>query len=174
MLINVFLFYVFIYYNLNLNVNLHIVAGGYVVVQEKLPNYVVPDLTNFKVCIIPSWNLLTILYFVHLSSYYLFAADLTFIWWIITIHTHDKVDIVPLIPFLNFLTVFSLSYGIFFNFSLASLFCHDNGKNSDLSFSSCYSLIRFHCMEFHRIMCSLLSYKYLFLLMFTCSLKYRL
>ena len=24
-------------------------AGGYVVVQEKLPNYVVPDLTDFKV-----------------------------------------------------------------------------------------------------------------------------
>lgn len=24
-------------------------AGGYVVVPEKLPNYVVPDLTNFKV-----------------------------------------------------------------------------------------------------------------------------
>lgn len=29
--------------------NLKFVAGGYVVVQEKLPNYVVPDLTDFKV-----------------------------------------------------------------------------------------------------------------------------
>ena len=27
------------------------IAGGYVVVQEKLPNYVVPDLTDFKVLI---------------------------------------------------------------------------------------------------------------------------
>ncbi|KAK2659808.1 hypothetical protein Ddye_006341 [Dipteronia dyeriana] len=26
----------------------HTRKGGYVVVQEKLPNYVVPDLTNFK------------------------------------------------------------------------------------------------------------------------------
>lgn len=27
----------------------YICVGGYVVVQEKLPNYVVPDLTDFKV-----------------------------------------------------------------------------------------------------------------------------
>lgn len=29
----------------------NIVAGGYVVMNEKLPNYVVPDLTDFKVAI---------------------------------------------------------------------------------------------------------------------------
>lgn len=29
--------------------SLYLFVGGYVVVQEKLPNYVVPDLTDFKV-----------------------------------------------------------------------------------------------------------------------------
>lgn len=33
------------------NVTKQLFAGGYVVVQEKLPNYVVPDLTDFKVLI---------------------------------------------------------------------------------------------------------------------------
>lgn len=31
------------------NSNMHFVAGGYIVVKEKLPNYVVPDLIDFKV-----------------------------------------------------------------------------------------------------------------------------
>lgn len=65
------------FYAVNLNVNLHIVAGGYVVVQEKLPNYVVPDLTDFKVCIFHSFNLITILSFVHLFFFHLFTV-LTF------------------------------------------------------------------------------------------------
>ncbi|XP_045813378.1 39S ribosomal protein L41-A, mitochondrial-like [Trifolium pratense] len=31
--------------------------AGYVILQEKLPNYVVPDLTGFKVCIFHLFNL---------------------------------------------------------------------------------------------------------------------
>lgn len=36
-------------YDLEYIYELHSGAGGYVIVQEKLPNYVVPDLTDFKV-----------------------------------------------------------------------------------------------------------------------------
>ncbi|KAL9992620.1 hypothetical protein Hdeb2414_s0068g00769861 [Helianthus debilis subsp. tardiflorus] len=35
---------------------LHLISCGYVVVQEKLPNYVVPDLTDFKVIILRAVN----------------------------------------------------------------------------------------------------------------------
>jgi hypothetical protein len=49
------------FYTINLIAILHIVIGGYVILQEKLPNYVVPDLTGFKVCIFHLFNFITML-----------------------------------------------------------------------------------------------------------------
>lgn len=48
------------FYTIILNAILQIIAGGYVILQEKLPNYVVPDLTGFKVCVFHSFNLITV------------------------------------------------------------------------------------------------------------------
>ncbi|TKY74393.1 39S ribosomal protein L41-A [Spatholobus suberectus] len=87
----------------------HTRKGGYVVMQEKLPNYVVPDLTDFKVCIFHSFNLATILSFLHLFFFHMFTV-LTFA----LIHSYstlcfvnDEFDIVPLmlLSLLSFISI---------------------------------------------------------------------
>jgi len=81
--------------------------------QEKLPNYVVPDLTDFKVCIFHSFNLIAI--FVFCSPVFLQHTMLTF------------TCINSFFNSLSFIGIVWVSYGSFYlNFSLSPL---HNGQN---------------------------------------------